>query len=198
MQRHTDLARAARELVEAVQRHAELVLTQPEQDTGEAAAALARALEDYDAALVNHGRPRLVALGETAESLETDWSELADELEDDLPAGARVSIWSRSDFVVTDPERVISTARVRYEELAPDDPEDVERSVHDVTSAIRELLHHEDHVVLGAYYGEESGLQPAGATTRIFEVERALQDYPDDEWLFDEDFDPFDLDDQHG
>jgi len=163
-------------------------------------AALARALEDYDAALVNHGRPRLDALGETAESLEADWSALADELEEeDLPAGARVSIWSRSDFVVTHPERLIASARARYAELRPDDrPDEVDQEVPDVLSAVRELLHHEDHQVLGAYHGKERGLQPAGATTRILEVERALEDYPDDEWLFDEDFDPFDLDDRHG
>ncbi len=32
--RNVDLARAARELVEAVQRHADLVLTTPDQDPG--------------------------------------------------------------------------------------------------------------------------------------------------------------------
>ncbi len=131
----------------------------------------------------------LEALGEVAASLETDWSELDEE--EDLPAGARVSVWSRSDFVVTDPERLVATGRARYAELWPDDRSDeVERMVPDTLSAVRELLHHEDYDALGDY-GEEHGLRPAGSTTRILEVERALDDLPEDEWPHE---DPFDLD----
>jgi hypothetical protein len=74
--RHTDVGRAATEAAGAPHRHAEAVIA-GDDEVDHAAAALARALEDYDAALINHGNAPLEALIEMADELTANDDEVA-------------------------------------------------------------------------------------------------------------------------
>jgi len=125
--RHVDLARAARETIQAMRRHSELVLAdRPAGEVTEAADALARALYDYNAAVINHDSPGIKELEECADSLTTDWSERPPI--EPPPAGTRMSVWWRSDFIVLDPERLLAVGRDCYHQERPDDRRDACRS----------------------------------------------------------------------
>lgn len=106
------------------------------------------------------------------------------------PAGTRISLWRRDDFVVTDPDRVLAAGRARQRELWPDDTLPVERRIPDLVTAISRLLTCDDTVPLE----DEAalGLVRAGSLTEVVRLEQALADQPDYEWQFDEDFDAFD------
>jgi hypothetical protein len=176
--RHTDVDRCARETAEALRRHADAVVTGDDR-VDDAASALARALEDYGAALVNHGSAPIDALTELAEDL-TGVDE--DELDEDtLPAGTRLSVRLREDVIVADPQRLIQAGRRAYRERWPDERNDaVAGRISDVVDALNELVH--DPWLLRER-GDEDGLVHAGSIWTVCEVEAAWQEQDDEVML---------------
>jgi hypothetical protein len=172
--RHTEVGRAAAEAAEALRRHAEAV-TAGGDEVDHAAAALARALEDYGDALINHDSAPLEALTEMADELTANDDEEPDE--EPLPAGTRLSIRLREDVIVADPQRLIEAGRRAYRDRWPDDSDDeVDANVSDVINALHELVH--DPWLL-AEYDEEDGLVHAGSVWAVCEVSEAWQERGD-------------------
>lgn len=173
--RYVDLGRAARETIEAMRRHSELVLAdRPAAEVTEAAEALARALYDYNAAVINHDSPGLKELEECADSLTTDRSERP--ASKPPPAGTRMSVWWRSDFIVLDPERLLAVGRDCWHQERPDDrPDEVEFHVPDLVAAVEQMLHHEDLEPLRSFR-EQAVVKPVGASTEVYLIRQSYAD----------------------
>lgn len=173
--RHANLPRAARETVQAIRWHSELVIAdRPADEVTEAAEALARALYDYNAAVINHDSPGINELEECADSMTTDWSERP--ASKPPPAGTRMSVWWRSDFIVLDPERLLAVGRDCYRQEWPDDrPDEVEFRVPDLVAAVEQMLHHEDLEPLRSFQ-EQAVVKPVGAQTEVYLIRRSYAD----------------------
>jgi hypothetical protein len=99
------------------------------------------------------------------------------------PPGQGLAIRIRTDFVVTDPDRLLAAGRAAYQELWPDDPEQAaHQHVDCVEAAIGELLHRHPVVPLAGTEPTTIGLAEAGTFTAVDRVEQVLDNmdsFPD-------------------
>jgi hypothetical protein len=96
-----------------------------------------------------------------------------------LPAGQRVTVQVREDFVVVDEDALVRAGRAAYHRSWPD-ASDASAGQH-VTSGLDALgaLVHADGIEAIALNAEDLGLENAGGETLIEAVDQALQESPD-------------------
>jgi hypothetical protein len=183
--RPSDLDEAVNGCIQALHAHADALVhaSDPnDEEVVEAARALASALIRYDRVLVKRFDTYVPEVVGLAEELDEEGEDQEDpELDesvprvDDLPAGQRVAVMLRTDFVVTDPQRLSEKARAAFAAAEPfAAPQEVQEAVDDVQSAIMVFLHEAPFPLES--YGEEHGLLLAGGYHDARLVRRTIQD----------------------
>ena len=136
-----DVRDAAQTLVQAVLRHAEMVVGSDAGGRQEAGRVLVAALDAYGVAVLNSGNE----LPEDFEGFD-EWLGEEDgiqhlELEPDLRQ--RIACFSRTDLAVTDVDRLRSAAASRLAECCGETVDDVQAAVAHPADAVGHLVGHE-------------------------------------------------------